>query len=91
MKSTLILFLFLLMSINGFAQSKPSGIVFATTDIPNRFFMGDDSVVHYIKQNYRVCEGISGNQTVVMSLVEEPHGSTTEVEIISKITPVLKE
>lgn len=91
MKTHLTLILFFFFSFSVYAQVSSSRIVFANTEIPNRFFKGDDSVVHYIKQHYRVCEGIPEPQTAVMSMVVEPDGSTSELEIISKINPILKQ
>lgn len=89
MKAYLTIFFLFLFSLSTYAQVSSSRIVFANTEIPNRFFKGDDSVVHYIKQHYRLCEGIPEPQTAVMSMVVEPDGSTSEVEIISKVNPVL--
>lgn len=71
-------------------QEKFPTDIYIFTEKPNTFFMGEDSVVHFIKKKYQVCKNSSSDETVVVKFVVEPDGRNTNLHFITDNPALLK-
>ena len=65
--------------------------IYITTEIPNKFRFGDDSVVFYIKKNFHVYKKTDKNETVVVKFIVERDGKNSNLTFVSENSTLLKE
>ncbi len=86
----ILLKVFFLNLFSCYAQSGFPKDIFITTQNPNSFIYGDDSVVHYIKKNFKVCKNSIEKETIVLKFIVEPDGSQSNLNFITDNNELIK-
>lgn len=72
------------------AQNTNSSDIYLLTEMPNSFVHGDDSVVHFIKEKFNVCQHSKTDESIVLKFVIEPDGSQSNIVFITDTNTLIQ-